>query len=263
MSSSSPGKIAPLRGADDGWAGRLHETALEVARILQERKGVVGLALLGSVARGDANESSDIDILVVGGAPDVTPVRLSARLPRRFRRRVSLLCFTPQELDAQRRQGAYFIDHVRREGEILYDPRRILWRLMNEPYTPNIQREVKSLVRRSTMYTRVERFSGYHLFCLAHLYAIGKAVIILALASAGVAQFNREQAFAEIARLDAALAADVEKISALRPFYRLVTHGHVESLPFSYVHAEDHVREVTAAIERIAAWIGLRCGFSL
>src|SRR6266545_775437 len=72
----------------------LRQLALDAADYIQGTKGVIGVALLGSVARG---ESSDVDLLVVCSEP-IGRGRLQSKLPRRFRKRVSLLCTTPGDL---------------------------------------------------------------------------------------------------------------------------------------------------------------------
>jgi predicted nucleotidyltransferase len=240
----------------------LRQLALDAADYLKGAKGVIGIALLGSVARGDTTESSDVDLLVIC-AQTIGRGRLQSSLPRRFRKRVSLLCTTPEDLNRQLDQGLYFIEHVRREGETLYDPRGVLKRFFDAPFSPDIGRELRSLVRRLRLYDRLEPFDTYHLFPLAHLYGIGKRVVILGTASAGTPHFNKKHAFAALQAFDSTLTQDLQVISELSPFYRVVGERPHQGLPFSYVNADEKVRNARAAILRVAAWVARREGLTL
>ena len=82
------------------------------------RKAIV----FGSVARGEADEWSDLDLVIVAdttrpflqryldfeGLYDVWP-------------RLDLLIYTPEEFAAMQEQGRPFIEHVLREGAVVHE----------------------------------------------------------------------------------------------------------------------------------------------
>lgn len=82
----------------------------------------MAIVLFGSRARGEADEASDWDLLVIArNLPDETlerHIRLKKMLPPLWRGRVSILAKTPQELEA--RLPALFLD-IALDGIVLYD----------------------------------------------------------------------------------------------------------------------------------------------
>ena len=103
-----------------------HKAAL--APVLAALKSALGerlmaLVLFGSRARGEADESSDWDLLLI--ARDLPPgtlqrhLALKRTLPPGWRGRVALLAKTPEEFEA--RLPALYLD-IAQDGIILYDP---------------------------------------------------------------------------------------------------------------------------------------------
>ncbi len=228
--------------------------AQEIARLLIKKfPGIDAVLLGGSVARGDANEWSDIDLVVTGSDPDLTPGRLKQALPER-NERVSLLYYPTSLFRKLYDERALFIAHLRMEGLALYDRLGLLKKVLDEPYVPvvDVAGEIKAHRAKLAPYTDPRRFNNNFLFCLSHLYSIGKGVIMLGLAKRGVLEFNREEAFRRFASLNPDLAAETEKISQLRPFYHLVTCHQPEPLPFSYESAGREMQEAVRAIEILA-----------
>lgn len=80
------------------------------------------IILFGSAARGDMNEDSDIDLLVVA---DTLDRRATARRIRRSRPQRSapldVIVATVAEVEANRRDACCFIHDALREGRVLYD----------------------------------------------------------------------------------------------------------------------------------------------
>lgn len=82
------------------------------------RKAIV----FGSVARGDADEWSDLDLVIVADTP-----RSFLDRYRDFEgvydvwRRLDLLIYTPAEFAEMQAQGRPFIEHVLREGVIVHE----------------------------------------------------------------------------------------------------------------------------------------------
>ncbi len=233
----------------------LRERAETIAERLAREPAVDGICLFGSLARGDATPSSDIDLLVVGSDPDLSPTKLLKLLPEPLRRqRVSLVYYPDDDLEQLFTSGSSFVEHLRREATILYDEGGRLEHVLGDEFTVHldVKAELAAELDRLSIYSDLRMFNGNLLFVLAQLYAIGKAIVMLALTAADEREYNREAAFAAFRRRHPELAADVDAIERLRPFYRLVTRRGSEPLPFPYRGAEANTGETIDAIKRIA-----------
>ena len=86
-------------------------------------ENLIGLVLYGSVARGEAHEGSDVDVLVVAqglrGSFLERQQTILARLPQRWRATVSLMITSPEALEAH--LSSLLLD-VALDGVILFDP---------------------------------------------------------------------------------------------------------------------------------------------
>lgn len=222
-------------------------------RLIQSFPVIEGVLLCGSVARGDADEWSDIDLVVVGSDPDLTAGRMREDLAN-VSQRVSLIYYPAEAFEEQRRARALFIAHLQKEGVILYDRSGRMKAVLEKPFAPvvDVEEGLRAHRARLAPYSDPRRFNNNFLFCLSHLYSIGKGVVMLGLAKEGVLEFNREAAFQRFAGLNPDLADETRKIAQLRPFYRLVTGRRPEPLPFSYESADRQMLEAVHAIETLA-----------
>lgn len=95
---------------------------------------VVGIVVYGSVARGDAQVDSDVDILLVYENDEL---RAEERLDTTFttdgrlvspreRRVISETWFTRQEFEGAADTGSRFLRNVLDEGIVLYDPEEVI-----------------------------------------------------------------------------------------------------------------------------------------
>jgi len=216
--------------------------------------GIDGVFLYGSVARGDADEWSDIDLIVTGSDPDLTPERLRKALSRRGVDRISLIYYPTAVFRKHYRERALFIAHLKKEGVALYDRYALLRTVLRKPFIPivDVSEGIRAHLTKLAPYADPTRFNNNFLFCLAHVYSIGKGVIMLALANRGVLEFNRDAAFERFVALSPDLKREIDRIARLRPFYRLVTGRKPERLPFSYKSAQRQLRESVIAVRRLA-----------
>jgi predicted nucleotidyltransferase len=234
------------------------QLAREITSWFASLPAVEGVCLFGSIARGEPDEWSDIDLLVVGHDDDLRPTTLLRTLPGHLRgERVSLVCYSKAELQELFDAGSSFVDHIRHEGRVLYDRSGFLGQIVRGAFAPrlNVDEELAAELARLEMYDDLSLFKGNFSFCLAQLYAIGKAVVILGLLAEGQREYSRERAFVAFRRRHPELANEIETVARLRPFYRRVTRREPEALPFSYRGAEVEVERSIDAVRSIASVI--------
>lgn len=253
-----------LRLAEAVYSGVMSAEAVDAAislRALAERaansfaryEDVAAIALLGSVARGNASPESDVDLLLITRGA-TRPSRLMRRLPPGLRQeRLSLLCFSMERWEEEVERGALFLHHVRLEGEALHDPDGVLGGGLASvaDRLPDVAGELETLRRRLRLYRDLSRLNGRHLFALAHLYSIGKAAAIARCIQLDEPTFVKEEALESLASREPSLAVAAETVTRLRPFYD-VTRGRLGvSLPFEPVDADDEIRHAVVAIEQL------------
>jgi len=215
--------------------------------------GLDGVCLFGSVARGDAAGGSDIDLLVFIDGPSLGPVTVLNLLPESLRAQVSIVCCPTDVFYTRYRRRPDFISHIRQESDVLYDRDGTVRAMLTRPYLPDGFREgVASCLRQLNLYRDTAPYRSNYLFCLAHLYAIGRGVVSLGLASDGTPEFNRARAFDRFAASHPALRRELRSVSSLEPFYALVNGRTPAALPFSYRRGAPAVRRAVAAIEKVA-----------
>ena len=99
----------------------IEDLAGRIGREFHPRKAV----LVGAHARGDANEDSDVDLLVIlpfrGRSVDQT-LRIHFELRHPFP--VDLIVRTPQVIRRRLQMGDYFIRSILDEGKVLYEAHR-------------------------------------------------------------------------------------------------------------------------------------------
>jgi len=217
-------------------------------------RGIDGVFLYGSVARGDADEWSDIDLIVTGSDSELTPGDLRRTLSRRGVDRVSIIYYPTSVFRKHYRERALFIAHLKQEGIPLYDRHGLMQTVLRQPFIPvvDVSEGIRAHLVRLSPYSDPKRFNNNFLFCLAHVYSIGKGIMMLGLAHRGILEFNRDAAFERFIILNPDLRNEVERVRRLRPFYRLVTNRRPEQLPFSYRSAGRRLREAVAAVRRLA-----------
>jgi predicted nucleotidyltransferase len=222
------------------------------ALLVETFPAIEAVLLFGSVARGDANPWSDIDLLLTSSDLKLTVAELRKAISER--NHVSLIYYQTSSFETLYRRRPLFIAHLKKEGVVLFDPLGVLSRMLESPSLAkaDIAEEIKTYLAKLTPYRYPKRYNNNFLFCLSHLYSIGKGVIMLGLAGCGILEFNREAAFERSASLNPDLAGQVATVARLRPFYRLVSGREPEPLPFSYHDAAIEMEEAVKAIESLA-----------
>lgn len=103
---------------------KISELTQQCERLVEELKryGAERVILFGSVARGEADEHSDLDVVVV----KATDMGFVDRLSDVVRRCPSaggadILVYTPGEFQQMQQSGNPFLDCVLRDGKVLYE----------------------------------------------------------------------------------------------------------------------------------------------
>lgn len=237
----------------------LRERAAGVAAdLVSEFPQVVGVCLFGSVARGDAGPDSDVDLLVVGDDPQLTPSFIRRRLHlQETHSRVSIVYHTTETLDRYFKTGSRFLLHLQLEGEILYDSSGLLRALQDRPLlNAPVRAEVEGQLKRLCLYDDPARYNGNFLFPLSHIYAIGKAIVMAILAENEIHEFNRDRALDAFAARFPDSSDDIATLRKLVPFYTLVSKGVEQDLPFSHHACEAEVAEAVEGVRRVADHVG-------
>lgn len=235
----------------------LHIPAIRDAKdltslLVETFPAIEAVLLFGSVARGDANPWSDIDLLITSSDLKLTVAELRTAISKR--NHVSLVYYQTPSFETLYRRHPLFVAHLKKEGMVLFDPLGVLSRMLESPNLAkaDIAEEIKIYLAKLTPYRYPKRYNNNFLFCLSHLYTIGKGVIMLGLANSGVLEFNREAAFERFASLNPDLTDQIATVARLRPFYRLVSGRKSEPLPFSYHDAAIEMEEAVKAIGSLA-----------
>jgi predicted nucleotidyltransferase len=232
------------------WAERVTEDLVE------EFPTVNGVWLFGSVARGDEDELSDIDLFVLGKDPDLRPSIIRRQLHLENRPpKVSIIYHTPETLERFVRNGSRFIVHLQLEGKVLFDSEGVLGEIQRMPLLrTSVKPEVDGQLKRLELLDRPQRFNGNLLFPLTHAFSSGKAIVMAILAENQIYEFNRDGAFDAFAEHFPESRSDIQTLRRLAPFSALVSKGSEEELPFSYRDCEEELTAAVAAARRLAGF---------
>jgi len=119
-------RIDPKRSSEV--AERLREYVEEVVKVLNPRL----IVLFGSFARGDVNEGSDIDLIVVADFQEEFLDRITLLMKmNRFRLPIEPIGYTPVEFEDMRTRRNTFIEEALQTGRILYGALDCLWQNWN------------------------------------------------------------------------------------------------------------------------------------
>lgn len=235
----------------------LRDRAEKVAEALvEEFPTVSGVWLFGSVARGDDDELSDIDLFILGNDPDLRPSIIRRQLHlENHPPKVSIVYHTQETLNRFVKNGSRFVVHLQLEGEVLFDSEGVLGEIQRmPPLRTSVKPEVDGQLKRLELLDRPQRFNGNLLFPLTHVFSSGKAIVMAILAENQIYEFNREGAFDAFAERFPESRADIQTLRRLAPFSALVSKGSEEELPFSYRDCEGELITAVAATRRLATF---------
>jgi len=183
--------------------------------------------LIGSQARGDANERSDVDALVVGSpaSGDIDNLRM------RFEEPLNLISFTGTNFRKLFEGGSLFLHHCFEEG-ILLSGDGIQWQRLRDRF--QVQTDFSSVIGKCILACRLmsqsEIFGGHYLAPYVNAYTQLKNASIFFLAQRRKYRFNKDEAIRETAEQLAFPGTDT--IVSLRDIYDYSVRGLELPLPF-------------------------------
>jgi hypothetical protein len=196
----------------------------ELIRPVEQDSRVCALAIFGSVARGEARPTSDIDLLVVHDGP--MPDDLDDALPRM----VTMAFYTPARLAALPERSPLFAAHLASEGLLVRDQAGLLERTLNgvRPLDARtVSRVAAATLRRFDELVGQPR--GLHLnpiAAAAELYALGKQSAMLLGAAEGRYTFNRHRALEDAYATLSLPAADRRRVDGLEELWHAARTGN-------------------------------------
>ena len=155
MSAAAQRNRGTFGAAESEHRGPTVQDAKNLVRTLVKAFPRIDAVLLcGSVARGDADNWSDIDLVFIDSDPKLTAARLRKALPDRYER-VSLIFYPTSRFRKLYKEHALFIAHLQKEGVALYDSMKLLMTTLSRPFTPKVDfvAEVKAYRARLAPYT--------------------------------------------------------------------------------------------------------------
>lgn len=233
-------------------AAERRDLAEQLTGELRQIAGVTAVGVFGSTARGDANEHSDLDLLVLTRPhADPSPIRLICRDARPMK--VSLVLHDPRSFERLRNQDWLFVRHLSDEGIALWDTAHEYAdrSLVSHPGDGAVVGEIQGHGQGLARISQLERYGNDFLFPLANVYGLGKRIAMLANARAGVSIFQRDQALRVCEELYPLAAPYLHSIAALAPFYAQTRGDRTASPAFSSDGAGNELRGAVAALERI------------
>lgn len=232
-------------------------TINEIVKKLKTRDYVDTIILIGSHARDDYNEFSDVDIVIIINKnleeKMFSDLVSNSSLANKF----SLLPYNREIFKLMYRHGNLFVRHVVTEGKILYD-NGFLSKLKREPLPSSYndsKRELDSIKNRLNLYDNPIIFNNLYVDSISRIYKIFSGMVITALGIKNEPQFNKEKALERFLKLYPNLKEDILSLNELKPF-DLAKKGEFkyrnQNLPtISHNEFEDKIKRLRRMIHSI------------
>jgi len=217
--------------------------------------GVLSVIVFGSVARGEANERSDLDVLIV-----VEDNETRAAVLRSIRegplREMSPLVLTRDALMRGLPVRPSFVAHLLDEGVSVYETPA--WRDIEANLAAAVDdvdalaAEVERRTKELEPLAHPERFATSPVTAMSHLYGVARALITARLLQLGIHEYSWQRVFDRYAEIHPELISDLDAVKALRPYYECARGRPGAEVPTRAVAPED-LRKLVASVERLAA----------
>lgn len=152
------------------------------------------MILIGSHARGDQNERSDIDVLIVNYDEEEAKYRLRNCASYLDEEKISFVNLDEEEFSDYYDKGSLFLYHVLNEG-VLLEGDHSEWESLKLQF--NVQRnyssELEKIMRVLKFYSEDNVFGGKYLFPLVNIFSELKNACIFYLAHQGTYEFGKDK----------------------------------------------------------------------
>lgn len=170
--------------------------------------------LFGSVARGDYNKNSDIDILLCNYPEDKAKKNIaSINLPQLP---VNFISYDSDMLWKFHEKGSLFLYHIFKQGRLI-DGDALKWSEICQSFVvkKSFQEEINKIQKEIASYKKLDFLNGYYLSALVNIYPLLKNYCIFNLANQGIYEFNKKECIV----LNAADDRKSEQLLILQEFY--------------------------------------------
>jgi predicted nucleotidyltransferase len=226
-----------------------------VVRSLKQRPFVTSILLIGSVSRGDYNETSDIDLVVITDV-DVPMAKITRGLPKSEleERRLSILPYRKSLFRKRYLWGNLFIRHVVEEGKVLFDT-GFYEELLKAPLSDSSEEtrfELELVKKRLYMCNNnLKAFNNLFIDFFTRMYRLSAETAIVGVALAGKPEFNRHDAFKRFAEVYPGVRKEIKDLERLEPFSLAVTRGADVKLPFSPIGSSREARKSVSELKKV------------
>lgn len=245
-----------MGGSEQGVPSKLSST-LDLASIenhLSRVHAVVALLVFGSVARGEDDDRSDADVMiVVQGRGSAVTLDRAIRADRELQ--IVPAVRTVASLFWEVGERPSFIAHLVDEAVMVRSwpawpsVRNQLALASTDPEALEV--EVKGRLRHLQSFLRPERFRLSPVTALSHLWAISRSVVIARLVQHGVHEYSWQRVFDRYADVRPDLRGDLEALKELRPYYEYARARPGSRMPEASVDT-DELRRLVEAVEQVS-----------
>jgi len=222
---------------------RLLKDVDEIVSKVSKVTEVHSIVFFGSTARGDVNEFSDVDLLLVcSNAPE------ARKVVHHLNHRFEVTIYSPEELMSMAKLGLPLIHHLAREGVVLNDDGSYKTAIQNLKETNmDTLKAVSSDVHKALdVYSTLSEFN---LPYLAHIFGPLLNLVETSLCVQRIFIFNKEEAIRKFIELHPELSPLQNYMLKLLGVYRdYIRFGHQENIDLTKFIKT--VKEILKTVER-------------
>lgn len=227
-----------------------------VKAIVDGVRSIEAILLFGSVARGDAEAESDIDLMVITKDP-LRSAEVRAALDEEHRS-ISVTCHSWDSLAVAREDEWSFFVHLREEGEVLFGGSRLKRELDRTvcPDTTVWKQRLSTELDRLDHFDDLSRYNAGYNLPLARIFRAARYGCMLENTAAGETAFSRDSCFDTFARRNPEVSEEADRLMRLWPFHARTQGRRKPELPFepeaeaAVVEAREAARSVLGAALR-------------
>lgn len=222
---------------------------------------VLGVMLFGSVARGDDNPHSDVDLIVlVEEGADRKRIREAikgATSGTSLEGKITPIFFTPDSLNAELVNRPSFSRHLADEGMALYWAPGTDWlprqlSSLKQPTPRDLQRELEQRMQALSKFEHLDRLNNEFAPTMSQLYVLARSVVILKLMQRGIRKYDGLGIFDTYSTIQPSLERDLERLKRLRSYYEYVHDKGKNSQDIEDIPPRD-LQAAISSLKRVAA----------